>query len=82
VPEGFVNQYLAALTAGDPGKLPLAKNAHYTENGHPVILGLRLKIAIRRSAKWKCSRGADSRGQPVPIGTRLSIRIASTSRTA
>lgn len=31
--EGFVNQYLNALAAGDPGKLPLAKNARYTENG-------------------------------------------------
>ncbi len=31
--EGFVDQYLAALVAQDPSKLPLAKNARYTENG-------------------------------------------------
>jgi len=31
--EGFVDQYLAALVASDPSKLPLARNARYTENG-------------------------------------------------
>jgi hypothetical protein len=37
--EGFVNQYLAALAAGDPSKLPLAPNARYTENGQALKLG-------------------------------------------
>jgi hypothetical protein len=37
--EGFVNQYLAALEARDPSKLPLAKNAKYTENGVQLKLG-------------------------------------------
>ena len=31
--EGFINQYLDALVAQDPSKLPLAKNARYTEMG-------------------------------------------------
>jgi hypothetical protein len=39
VPGGFVNQYLAALVAQDPSKLPLAKNARYTENGQELKLG-------------------------------------------
>jgi hypothetical protein len=30
---GFVDKYLAALLAHDPGKLPLAAAAKYTENG-------------------------------------------------
>lgn len=37
--EGFVNRYLAALVAQDPSKLPLAKNARYTENGQELKLG-------------------------------------------
>src|SRR5438874_8647934 len=31
--EGFVTQYVDALVAHDPGRLPLAPNAKYTENG-------------------------------------------------
>jgi hypothetical protein len=37
--EGFVDQYLAALAEQDPSKLPLAKNARYTENGQELKLG-------------------------------------------
>jgi hypothetical protein len=37
--EGFVNQYLAALEARDPSRLPLTKSAKYTENGVPLKLG-------------------------------------------
>lgn len=37
--EGFVNQYLDALAAHDPSKLPLTKNARYTENGQTLKLG-------------------------------------------
>jgi len=36
--EGFVNQYLDALAAHDPSKLPLTKNARYTENGQSLRL--------------------------------------------
>jgi hypothetical protein len=31
--QDFVNQYLKAIVAHDPARLPLAKNARYTENG-------------------------------------------------
>jgi hypothetical protein len=37
--EGFANQYLAALVAQDPSKLPLARNARYTKNGQELKLG-------------------------------------------
>jgi hypothetical protein len=36
---GFVDQYLAALVARDPSKLPLTKTARYTENGQTLKLG-------------------------------------------
>jgi hypothetical protein len=36
---GLVEQYLAALVAHDPARLPLAKNARYTENGQTLKLG-------------------------------------------
>jgi hypothetical protein len=37
--EGFVNQYLAAVVAHDPSRLPLAKSVRYTENGVTMKLG-------------------------------------------
>jgi hypothetical protein len=36
---GFVDQYLAALVARDPSRLPLSKNVEYTENGQLLKLG-------------------------------------------
>lgn len=37
--EGFVNQYLDALVASDPARLPLTADARYTENGIELELG-------------------------------------------
>jgi hypothetical protein len=34
-----IDGYLAALTANDPSKLPLADGVRVTENGHPIELG-------------------------------------------
>jgi hypothetical protein len=34
--QGLVDQYLAALVAHDPSRLPLTKNARYTENGQKL----------------------------------------------
>jgi len=31
--DGFVDQYMAALVAHDPARLPLTKTARYSENG-------------------------------------------------
>ncbi|HKV05063.1 MAG TPA: hypothetical protein VJO53_08160 [Candidatus Acidoferrales bacterium] len=36
---GFVDQFLAALVAHDPSRLPLARDAKYTENGQALRLG-------------------------------------------
>ena len=35
----FVDKFLDALTSHDPGKIPLAGNIHYTENGQTLNLG-------------------------------------------
>jgi hypothetical protein len=37
--EGFVDQYLDALTAHDPARLPLARDVRFTENGQELRLG-------------------------------------------
>src|SRR5690349_14313855 len=37
--EDVVNQYLAALVAHDPKRLPLSKDAMYTENDQPIEPG-------------------------------------------
>jgi hypothetical protein len=37
--EGFVDQYLDALIAHDPKRLPLAPNAKFTENGQRLNPG-------------------------------------------
>lgn len=36
---GFVDQYLDAVVAHDPSRLPLAKNVKFTEDGVPLKLG-------------------------------------------
>ncbi|MEI9965964.1 MAG: hypothetical protein WDM92_16335 [Caulobacteraceae bacterium] len=37
--QGFVDRYLDALVAHDPGRLPLVKGARFTENGQTLALG-------------------------------------------
>ena len=37
--DGFVDQYLAALVAHDPGRLPLTRDVRFTENGQQLVLG-------------------------------------------
>ncbi len=37
--EGFANQYLDALVAHDPKRVPLAQNVRFTENGQELAVG-------------------------------------------
>jgi len=37
--EGFADQYLDALVAHDPSRIPIAKTAKYTENGQELSVG-------------------------------------------
>lgn len=83
--EGFVNQYLAALTAGDPGKLPLAKNARFTENGPQLKLGdgmwgvtvtlggYKLYFADPQAGQVAYFGTIEENGHPVILGLRLKI---------
>lgn len=83
--EGFVNQYLAALTVGDPGKLPLAKNARYTENGQELKLGdgmwgvtvtlgtYKLYFADPQAGQVGFFGTIEENGHPVILGLRLKI---------
>ena len=36
--EGFVDQYLDAMTAHDPKQAPLAKNVKFTEDGQKLVI--------------------------------------------
>ncbi len=39
---GLLGEYYAALAAGDPGRLPLAADAKFTENGQRIAIGTGL----------------------------------------
>lgn len=83
--EGFVNQYLAALVAQDPSKLPLAKNARYTENGQELTLGdgmwgptvtvgtYKLYFADPQAGQVGFFGTIEEHGHPVILGLRLKI---------
>ena len=40
--DGMLGEYYAALTAGDPGRLPLAADVKFTENGQRIAVGTGL----------------------------------------
>jgi len=83
--EGFVNQYLAALTCGDPGRLPLAKNARYTENGQELKLGdgmwgvtvtlgnYKLYFADPQAGQVGFFGTIEENGHPVILGLGLKV---------
>jgi hypothetical protein len=83
--EGFVDQYLAALVAQDPSKLPLAKNARYTENGQELKLGdgmwgptvtlgtYKLYFADPQAGQVGFFGTIEEHGHPVIRGLRLKI---------
>lgn len=89
--EGFVNQYLAALAAGDPGKLPLAKNARYIENGQELKLGdgmwgvtvtlghYELYFADPQAGRVGYFGTIQENGHPVILGLRLKIECPKIS---
>jgi hypothetical protein len=83
--EGFVDQYLAALAAHDPSKLPLTKNARYTENGQELKLGdgmwgptvslgtYKLYFADPQAGQVGFFGTIEEHGHPVILGLRLKI---------
>jgi hypothetical protein len=83
--EGFVDQYLGALVASDPSKLPLAKNARYTENGQELKLGdgmwgptvtlgtYKLYFADPQAGQVGFFGTIEEHGHPVILGLRLKV---------
>jgi len=82
---GFVDQYLAAIVAHDPSKLPHSANARYTENNVELKLGDGLWATATGIGKYKIymddpEQGSvgyfgvvEEDGHPGILGTRLKI---------
>lgn len=67
---GFVNQYLQALVAHDPAKLPVAPNVRFTENTIPLKLGDALWGTISGLGNYKIVF-ADPQGGSAGIETTI-----------
>jgi hypothetical protein len=48
--EDLLGEYYAALAAGDPGRLPLAADVRFTENGQRIAIGTGLWATATRAA--------------------------------
>ena len=82
---GFVDQYVAALAARDPSRLPLTPAARYTENGVTLKLGdgmwgpvitpgkYRLSFADPRAGQVGAFVTLEEHGHPAILGIRLKV---------
>lgn len=67
--EGWLDRYLDALVRHDPGAVPLAADARYTENGQRLALGDGLWRSVKAKGKYRLVV-ADAEAQQVAlIGT-------------
>ena len=85
--EGVVNDYLAALVAHDPKRLPLSADLRYTENGQPLQIGDGSWKTITGPGNYKHIFADPEFGQvavmgtmheagtPILISTRLRIQL-------
>ncbi len=67
--QGMVDQYLAALVAHDPGRLPLAVNVRFTENGQELRLGDGLWGTVSGPGKYQLYVADPEGGQVGFYGT-------------
>jgi hypothetical protein len=67
--EGFVDQYLDALIAHDPKRLPLAPNAKFTDNGQRLNLGDGSWRSVISKGKYRLFVTDVEAGQVAFIGT-------------
>ena len=67
--EGVVNQYLAAMTAKDPKRLPLAADVRYTENDQVMQLGDGSWKTVEGPGNYKHIFADPEAGQVVFMGT-------------
>ncbi len=84
--EGFANQYLAALLAHSPSKLPLARNVRYTENGQDLKMNdgmwqvatalgqKRLYFADAQSGQVGFRTVVEENGRKQIVMTRLKVQ--------
>jgi hypothetical protein len=66
---GFVDQYMAAVVARDPSRLPVAKVVRFTENGQRLELGDGLWNTANASGRYKLYVADPEAGQIGFFGT-------------
>lgn len=83
--DGLLDDYLAALAAGDPSSLPLAPNLRFTENAQAAPLGMtnfwqnagEAKYSQRALDTEACSVAAQAvipeGGVDLPVGIRIAV---------
>jgi hypothetical protein len=67
--EGVMNQYLSALAARDPKRLPLSADVRYTENDQPMDLGDGFWKTVESGGNYKHMFADPEAGQVVFMGT-------------
>jgi hypothetical protein len=73
--EGFIGKYFDAALAHDPGRLPLAKNVRFTENGQRLTLGDGLWRTLTAKGTYQMIVADAEAGRVAYLG---SIREADT----
>jgi hypothetical protein len=66
---GFVDDYIAALVAQDPKRLPLAPNVKYTENGQQLQLGDGFWNSVSGHGTYKLDVADVEKGEVVTFST-------------
>lgn len=81
--EGFVDRYLDAVIANDPGRVPLARNVRYTENGQRLVVGDGVWRSLQAKGTYGLLVSDVEAGQVVYLGTvREDGRTATESVAA
>jgi hypothetical protein len=66
---GIADQYLQALVAKDPKRVPLIANAKYTENGQRLLPGDGLWLTVSAEGTYKLHVADPTAGQIVTFAT-------------
>src|SRR3954469_4465488 len=70
---GFIDQYLDALLAQDPKRLPVAANVKFTENGQRLTLGDGFWNSVTGKGTYRLDVADPAAGQ---VGTFVTMREA------
>lgn len=86
--DGLLDDYFAALSAGDPSSLPLAANVKFTENAQATQIGMtefwknagETKHSQRALDTTACTAAAQAvipeNGLDLPVGLRIKVEAA------